>query len=98
MTTLTVRQNSVETLLARSSHIHRRRAVWRALTPRRKVRPMPKLFDLLERLNRSDSEAGQTMAEYGVVLAVITIAVFAALTLLSGNIVSAINRVAAYIS
>jgi len=59
---------------------------------------MPKLFDLLERLNRSDSEAGQTMAEYGVVLAVITIAVFAALTLLSGNIVSAINRVAAYIS
>ena len=59
---------------------------------------MPKFFDLLERLNRADSETGQTMAEYGVVLAVITIAVFAALTLLSGNIVSAINRVAAYIS
>ena len=98
MTTLIVRQNSVETLLARSSHTHRRRAVWRALTPRRKVRPVPKFFDLLERLNRADSETGQTMAEYGVVLAVITIAVFAALTLLSGNIVSAINRVAAYIS
>ena len=31
-------------------------------------------------------EDGQTMAEYGVVLAVITIAVFGALTLLSGNI------------
>jgi Flp pilus assembly pilin Flp len=59
---------------------------------------MPKLFDLLERLNRGDSEAGQTMAEYGVVLAVITIAVFGALALLSGNIVTAINRVAAYIS
>ena len=37
------------------------------------------------------------MAEYGVVLAVITIAVFGALALLSGNIVSALNRVAAYI-
>ncbi len=34
------------------------------------------------------------MAEYGVVLAVITIAVFGALALLSGNIVAAINRVA----
>ena len=32
-------------------------------------------------------EEGQTMAEYGVVLAVITIAVFGALALLSGNIV-----------
>ena len=38
------------------------------------------------------------MAEYGVVLAVITIAVFGALALLSGNIVTAINRVAAYIT
>jgi Flp pilus assembly pilin Flp len=43
-------------------------------------------------------EEGQTMAEYGVVLAVITIAVFTALALLSGNIVTAINRVAAYIT
>ena len=43
-------------------------------------------------------EEGQTMAEYGVVLAVITIAVFGALALLSGNIVTAINRVAAYIT
>ena len=34
------------------------------------------------------------MAEYGVVLAVITIAVFGALALLSGNIVTAISRVA----
>jgi len=57
-----------------------------------------KLFDYLERLNRSDSEAGQTMAEYGVVLAVITIAVFGALALLSGNIVNAVSRVAGYIS
>ena len=59
---------------------------------------MPKFLDLLERLNRSESETGQTMAEYGVVLAVITIAVFGALALLSGHIVTAINRVAGYIS
>jgi Flp pilus assembly pilin Flp len=38
------------------------------------------------------------MAEYAVVLAVITIAVFGALGLLSGNIVGAISRVAGYIT
>ena len=43
-------------------------------------------------------EDGQTMAEYGVVLAVITIAVFGALALLSGNIVNAMTRVAGYIT
>jgi Flp pilus assembly pilin Flp len=43
-------------------------------------------------------EEGKTMAEYGVVLAVITIAVFGALALLSGNIVNAISRVAGYIT
>ncbi|HET8652223.1 MAG TPA: hypothetical protein VFM13_06595 [Gaiellaceae bacterium] len=43
-------------------------------------------------------EDGQTMAEYGVVLAVITIAVFGALALLSGNIEAAITRVAGYIT
>lgn len=39
-------------------------------------------------------EEGQTMAEYGVVLAVITLAVVAALTLLSDNVRSAIENVA----
>ena len=39
-------------------------------------------------------EEGQTMAEYGVVLAVITLAVIAAITLLAGNVTSAINSVA----
>jgi Flp pilus assembly pilin Flp len=68
-----------------------------ARTGRKEVNQLLKLFDYLERLNRSDSEAGQTMAEYGVVLAVITIAVFGALALLSGNIVNAVNRVAGYI-
>ncbi len=57
---------------------------------------MLKFFDFLERLN--NREDGQTMAEYGVVLAVITIAVFTALALLSGNIVNAISRVAGYVS
>ena len=54
---------------------------------------MQKLFAALQ-----SREDGQTMAEYGVVLAVITIAVFTALTLLSGNIVNAVTRVAAYIT
>jgi Flp pilus assembly pilin Flp len=58
----------------------------------REVNQVLKLFNALKR------EEGQTMAEYGVVLAVITIAVFGALALLSGNIVSAINRVAGYIT
>jgi Flp pilus assembly pilin Flp len=48
-----------------------------------------KLFTSLQR-----REEGQTMAEYGVVLAVITALVFAALTLLSDNIIAALNRVA----
>lgn len=39
-------------------------------------------------------ETGQTMAEYGVVLAVIVIAVIGAITLLAGNVSSAIDAVA----
>ena len=54
--------------------------------------PMQKFFSLFKQ------EKAQTMAEYGVVLAVITIAVFGALALLSGNIVNAISRVAGYIT
>jgi Flp pilus assembly pilin Flp len=46
---------------------------------------------------RLEVEEGQTMAEYGVVLAVITIGVFIALGLLSGNITNAINTVAGYL-
>jgi Flp pilus assembly pilin Flp len=38
-------------------------------------------------------EEGQTMAEYGVVLAVITVAVIVALGLLSTSIASALNTV-----
>jgi Flp pilus assembly pilin Flp len=43
-------------------------------------------------------EDGQTMAEYGVVLAVITVAVIGALTLLSGNIEAALTQVAGAIT
>jgi Flp pilus assembly pilin Flp len=39
-------------------------------------------------------EKGQTMAEYGVVLAVIVLAVIAAITLLSGRVSGAISAVA----
>jgi pilus assembly protein Flp/PilA len=39
-------------------------------------------------------ERGQTMAEYGVVLAVITLAVIGAMTLLGGNISGALESVA----
>jgi Flp pilus assembly pilin Flp len=43
------------------------------------------------------SEHGQTMAEYGVVLSVITIAAVAAFLTLGGNIGKAINYVATQI-
>lgn len=46
---------------------------------------------LFRRLFRN--EDGQTMAEYGVVLAVITIGVVATLILLSGSITNAFNAV-----
>ena len=48
---------------------------------------MTKLMTLFKR------EEGQTMAEYGVVLAVITLGVILALTALSGGISGAINNV-----
>jgi Flp pilus assembly pilin Flp len=39
-------------------------------------------------------EEGQTMAEYGVVLAVIVLAAIAAITLLAGNVSNALEAVA----
>jgi Flp pilus assembly pilin Flp len=46
---------------------------------------------------RLAKESGQTMAEYGVVLTVITIACLGALALLAGNVINAIGRVAGLI-
>ena len=45
---------------------------------------------LMQRLSR---EEGQTMAEYAVVLAVITVAIVATLALLAGGIDSTLNNV-----
>jgi Flp pilus assembly pilin Flp len=56
---------------------------------------MHKLQSLLE-LSRQDE--GQTMAEYGVVLAVITLAALSALALLAGNVTNALTRVAGFIT
>jgi len=63
---------------------------------RREVNQMLKLFTLMQAAADSlrRREEGQTMAEYGVVLAVITLAVIGAITLLSDNVRSAIESVA----
>ena len=46
---------------------------------------------------RFDVEEGQTMAEYGVVLAVITALVVVAILALSGAIAAALDRVRGYL-
>ena len=43
-------------------------------------------------------EEGQTMAEYGVVLAVIAVGIIIALTALSGGITNALNKVTAVVN
>jgi Flp pilus assembly pilin Flp len=48
-----------------------------------------------DRLAKLRNEEGQTMAEYGVVLALITLAVIGAMMTLSGNIAGAFSNVAA---
>ena len=53
------------------------------------------MVDLYHRLcARLEAERGQTMAEYAVVLAVITVVIVGALTALSGGIGNALNGVA----
>jgi Flp pilus assembly pilin Flp len=63
------------------------------------VNPLLKLFAFAQAYTAAAAELrkreeGQTMAEYGVVLAVITLAVITAITLLSTNVRSAISSVA----
>ena len=56
---------------------------------------MLKLFAWLQTSATSlRREEGQTMAEYGVILAVITAAIIAALVLLSDNILAVLEQVA----
>ena len=55
---------------------------------------MPSRADLVSLLRVSvNREDGQTMAEYAVVLAMITVAVMAAITALSGGVSGAITTV-----
>jgi len=58
------------------------------------VKPVLTFSDLVELLKAARKrEEGQTMAEYAVVLAVITVATVAVFTALSGGISGAINKV-----
>jgi Flp pilus assembly pilin Flp len=59
----------------------------------KRSRQMPLSFLINRLLARFESERGQTMAEYGVILAVITVGIVAALTALSGGIQGAIGGV-----
>jgi Flp pilus assembly pilin Flp len=61
---------------------------------RREVNYMLKLFVAIQnKLAEARNEEGQTMAEYGVILAVITVGIVVALTALSGGIQGAIADV-----
>lgn len=59
---------------------------------------MMQLDYILARLGIGESEEGQTMAEYAVVLAVITVAVIIALGTLSGAIGAALDRITGELS
>jgi Flp pilus assembly pilin Flp len=63
---------------------------------RREVNQMLKFFTFVQvaAFSLREREEGQTMAEYGVVLAVITLAVIGAITLLSDNVRNALESVA----
>jgi Flp pilus assembly pilin Flp len=57
---------------------------------------MKKFADLCARIRaRFPLETGQTMAEYGVVLSVITLGILVAIAALSGGITNVINAVTA---
>jgi pilus assembly protein Flp/PilA len=79
-----------------SLHQHRQE---RALPSRREVNQMLEAFvSLQNRLALLRDERGQTMAEYGVVLAVIALIVVVALTALSGAISGTLGRVTGLLS
>jgi Flp pilus assembly pilin Flp len=79
--------------LARHASFARRQA---RLGRRREVNQVLKFLDSLASLRRD--EKGQTMAEYGVVLAIITLTVVGAFGILSGNIEAAVEEVAGYLT
>jgi Flp pilus assembly pilin Flp len=49
-------------------------------------------------IQHTTNEAGQTMAEYAVVLGVVSLIVVAALTLLSTDVATGISRVASFLT
>jgi Flp pilus assembly pilin Flp len=68
---------------------------WRASDRRREVNPVLQLYTFGQtQIARLRREEGQTMAEYAVVLAVVTLLVIGAISLLSTNIKNAIEDVA----
>jgi Flp pilus assembly pilin Flp len=69
----------------------RKCAVWRVRRKRKGVNKVLKLFAYADSLRRN--EDGQTMAEYGVVLAVITLAVILTLGALGTSIDTKIGEV-----
>jgi Flp pilus assembly pilin Flp len=79
---------------------HTQEAIFHTARPRALETPkggesILSITDLVQYLRaRFDLEEGQTMAEYGVVLAVITVAAIVALGVLSGAITGAIQAVA----
>jgi Flp pilus assembly pilin Flp len=69
--------------------------VWRASDRRREVNPVLQLYTFGQtQIARLRREEGQTMAEYAVVLAVVTLLVIGAISLLSTNIGNEIKKVA----
>lgn len=59
---------------------------------------MPKFSELRDLMRAyTTREEGQTMAEYGVTMAVITVALLAVFTALSGGVQGAINRVIGFL-
>jgi Flp pilus assembly pilin Flp len=74
------------------------RAAWARLTGVKGGDPDMTFSDWFEFARTNwKREEGQTMAEYGVVLAVITIGAVAVFTALSGGISGALNRVIAFL-
>ncbi len=52
-------------------------------------------MDMIELLNRIRNEKGQGMAEYALILVLVSIAAIAALTALGGSITDVFNRIVA---
>ena len=52
------------------------------------------MLNLLARIQNAKEEAGQTLVEYGLILALISIVAIAALTLIGDNVTAVFNDIA----